>query len=98
MEETNMNGGASDERAIEVADRPQKGEVVVAGLSASDMAELEKFPPDRREALRCLKLRGSMEDAAKAAGVSRSSVYRWKYEDAGFRMLCNRWEREKIDE
>ena len=74
MEETNVNGEASEVRAIEVADRPVKVEVVVAELSAAEMAELEGFPPDRRAALRCLKLRGSMEDAAKAAGVSRSSI------------------------
>jgi hypothetical protein len=98
MEETNVNSGASDVRAIEVADRPQRVEVVVTGLSATEMAELEKFPPERREALRCLKLGASMDKAAEGAGVSGSSIYRWKYEDAAFRMLCNRWEREKIDE
>ena len=98
MEETNVNGGGSEVRAIEVADRPQKVEVVVAELSAEEMAELDKFPPERRAALRGLKMTGKMSEAAKAAGVSRSSIYRWKYEDAAFRVLCNRWEREKIDE
>jgi DNA-binding phage protein len=98
MEETNVNGGASEVTAIEVADRPQKVEVVVAELSAAEMAELEGFPPDRRAALRCLKMTGTMSEAAKAAGVSRSSIYRWKNENAAFRALCNRWEREKIDE
>jgi hypothetical protein len=98
MEETKVNGGASEVRAIEVSDRPVKVEVVVSELSAAEMAELEGFPADRRAALRCLKMRGTMEEAAKAAGVSRSSIYRWKEENAAFRVLCNRWQKEKLDE
>ena len=57
MVETNVKSGAGEVRAIEVSDRPQKVEVVVAELSAEEMAELDKFPPERRAALRGLKIR-----------------------------------------
>jgi len=102
MNETQVAGKSNELAIAKLPEAAQKVEVVLAGELGGggrlELADLEKLPAEQRTAMGWLRMGKSMPEAAKLAGVSRATIYRWKAEDALFRAFYNHWQHEMHDE
>jgi transposase len=64
------------------------------GLPAVDHRPAEELPAPQREALAAIKSGLSFPKAAEAAGVGRTTIYRWVQSDPRFRAAYNAWQQE----
>jgi transposase len=65
-----------------------------AGLPAVEAGPAEGLPAPQQEALAAIKSGLSFPKAAEAAGVGRTTIYRWVQSDPHFRAAYNAWQQE----
>jgi len=66
-------------------------ELAKAEIREGEGTGMERLPANQRAAMETLLAGGSVTEAARNCGVSRTTIYEWMRHDAGFGAAYNRW-------
>jgi hypothetical protein len=85
------------EHPLSVATRAP-GQAPPPGASEELISEaLTQMPPEQQLAIRAIAAGHGIGAAARKAGVSRSTLYRWQQSDGPFAAALNAWRRQQHD-